>query len=59
MECNHCKVEIETDDNFCWNCGHWTTHGYLFFKQDPKNGKFNDHNDDWFSYVLCNDDDSR
>ena len=37
MECNHCKVEIETDDNFCWNCGHWTTHGYLFFKQDPKN----------------------
>ena len=37
MECNHCKAEIENDDNFCWNCGHWTTHGYLFFKQDPKN----------------------
>ncbi len=37
MECNHCKVEIENDDNFCWNCGHWTTHGYLFLKKDPKN----------------------
>lgn len=35
MECNNCKVEIENDDNFCWNCGHWTTHGYLFLKKDP------------------------
>jgi hypothetical protein len=37
MECIHCKAEIENDDNFCHNCGHWTTHGYLFFKQNPKN----------------------
>ena len=37
MECNHCNSEIESDDNFCWKCGHWTTHGYLFFKKDPNN----------------------
>ena len=28
--------EIETDDNFCYKCGHWTTNGYKFLK-DPEN----------------------
>ena len=28
--------EIETDDNFCYKCGHWTARGY-FFLQDKKN----------------------
>lgn len=30
MRCTKCEVEIETDDNFCWNCGHWTPKGYKF-----------------------------
>lgn len=32
MKCIHCEVEIESDDNFCWNCGHWTAKGYSFLK---------------------------
>lgn len=32
MKCINCKVEIESDDNFCWNCGHWTAKGYSFLK---------------------------
>lgn len=32
MKCIHCDVEIESDDNFCWKCGHWTARGYSFLK---------------------------
>lgn len=35
MKCNKCNAEIERDDNFCWECGHWTTIGYSYFKQNP------------------------
>lgn len=34
MECIHCKVEIESDDNFCHNCGEMTAHGYSFIKNE-------------------------
>ena len=36
MECRKCGCEIESDDNFCPECGLWTTRGYMFFK-DEKN----------------------
>ncbi len=37
MKCLSCGAEdIEKDDNFCYNCGHWTTKGYSFLK-DEKN----------------------
>ncbi len=32
MKCIHCEAEIESDDNFCPKCGHWTPHGYDFLK---------------------------
>lgn len=32
MKCIKCEVEIESDDNFCWKCGHWTARGYTFLK---------------------------
>jgi len=28
MKCLNCHYEIEEDDNFCPNCGHWTARGY-------------------------------
>lgn len=34
MKCIHCETEIETDDNFCPKCGHWTIKGYSFLKQE-------------------------
>lgn len=34
MKCIHCEVEIESDDNFCWKCGHWTAKGYSFLKNE-------------------------
>ena len=45
MKCMNCNVEdVETDDNFCWNCGHWTARGYNFLKDETnrkmiENGK--------------------
>ena len=30
--CLNCNEEIENDDNFCYNCGHWTAKGYIFLK---------------------------
>lgn len=33
-KCIHCEVEIESDDNFCWKCGHWTAKGYSFLKNE-------------------------
>lgn len=42
-KCLHCGVEVEEDDNFCPECGHWTARGYIYFNnQDNKkiiNGK--------------------
>lgn len=34
MKCIYCNVEIESDDNFCWKCGHWTAKGYSFLKNE-------------------------
>lgn len=31
MKCLNCEAEIESDDNFCPKCGHWTARGYKFF----------------------------
>ena len=28
--CLKCGIEVEVDDNFCPECGHWTTKGYSF-----------------------------
>lgn len=36
MKClnQYCDAEdIESDDNFCYKCGHWTTKGYSFLKK--------------------------
>ena len=33
-KCLQCEAEIESDDNFCWKCGHWTARGYTFFHKD-------------------------
>lgn len=30
--CLRCGTEIESDDNFCPECGHWTAKGYFFLK---------------------------
>lgn len=30
--CLNCGVEVEEDDNFCPECGHWTTKGYTFLE---------------------------
>lgn len=34
MLCIHCNNEIESDDNFCWNCGKWTSKGYSVLKEE-------------------------
>ena len=31
MKCLNCNYELENDDNFCPNCGHWSARGYIFF----------------------------
>lgn len=39
MKClnEKCKSNnIEEDDNFCHECGHWTSKGYIFLK-NPEN----------------------
>ena len=41
--CLRCNTEIESDDNFCPNCGHWTAKGYYFLRDNKSdtimNGK--------------------
>lgn len=32
--CLHCNTEIESDDNFCPNCGHWTAKGYSYLQKN-------------------------
>lgn len=35
MKCLKCNIEdIDRDDNFCYNCGHWTARGYNILKDD-------------------------
>ena len=34
MKCINCNTEVESDDNFCPNCGHWTARGYKHFKEE-------------------------
>lgn len=31
-KCVNCNATLEENDNFCYNCGHWTSHGYRYFK---------------------------
>ena len=38
MKCIHCNNEIDENDNFCSECGHFTAKGYIFLK-DNKNRK--------------------
>ena len=40
MKCIHCEAEIESDDNFCWKCGEWTSKGYTFLKDKSNVDKF-------------------
>ena len=39
MKCIYCNSEIETDDNFCHHCGHWTAKGYTYFNQNEEHLK--------------------
>lgn len=39
MRCARCNKLIESDDNFCWSCGHWTINGYKFLKKDNNRKK--------------------
>ena len=34
MKCIKCNSEIESDDNFCYNCGNWTPKGYSYLKEN-------------------------
>ena len=34
MKCIICNSEIESDDNFCHHCGHWTAKGYTYFNKN-------------------------
>lgn len=34
--CLECKSKIESDDNFCFNCGHWTAKGYKVINDQEK-----------------------
>ena len=38
MKCIHCSYEIEDNDNFCPQCGHFTAKGYSFL-EDSNNRK--------------------
>lgn len=37
MKCIKCESEIENDDNFCYNCGELTAHGYLYINSNTSN----------------------
>lgn len=37
--CLKCGYEVENDDNFCPQCGHWTARGYILLKDNNKNRK--------------------
>ena len=37
MKCINCNSEIESDDNFCYNCGNWTPKGYSYLKENKDN----------------------
>ena len=37
MKCIKCNSEIESDDNFCYNCGNWTPKGYSYLKENKDN----------------------
>lgn len=39
MRCTRCNKLIESDDNFCWSCGHWTINGYKYLKKDKNRKK--------------------
>ena len=35
MRCIYCNAEdLENDDNFCYNCGHWTIKGYNYLNNE-------------------------
>lgn len=34
--CLECKSKIESDDNFCFHCGHWTAKGYKVISDQEK-----------------------
>ena len=44
MKCTVCNSEIESDDNFCHHCGHWTARGYIYFNQSEEHLKILDGN---------------
>lgn len=33
MKCLKCDTEVESDDNFCPKCGHWTAKGFTFYNK--------------------------
>lgn len=33
-KCIYCNFEIDNDDNFCSQCGHWTPKGYTFLNSE-------------------------
>ena len=39
MNCIHCNAPIEKDDNFCPKCGHFTSKGYSFLKEEENRNK--------------------
>ena len=42
MKCLNCNVEdIDNDDNFCYNCGHWTARGYNILKAKDNDNLIN------------------
>ncbi len=50
MKCVKCNSELESDDNFCYNCGEWTAKGYNYLKDNNnvkaiKNGAVFKHNE--------------
>lgn len=38
-KCINCEAIIEEDDNFCFQCGHWTPRGYVYFNENSDNIK--------------------
>ena len=44
MKClnQYCDADdIESDDNFCYKCGHWTAQGYSFIKNEDNINEIN------------------
>lgn len=39
MKCLKCGCQLENDDNFCPNCGHWTARGYNYFNNSENVNK--------------------